>query len=99
MAKLLAVALERAERAQPDAALAHVHVAARLHVHRQVLLDDEALLAALGARERLVAGDRHPLHPPTLGVVVMDGGTDTPALSPDRITWSATRGFPLPSYT
>ena len=55
MLEVLAVPFERAERAEPDAALAHVNVAARLHVHRQVLLDHEALLPALGARKRLLA--------------------------------------------
>ena len=57
MAKLLAVALERAEGAEPDAAAADEDVAAGLHVHGEVLLDDKALLVALCARERLVAGE------------------------------------------
>ena len=37
MRKVLAVPLERAERAEADAARARVHVAAALHVHREVL--------------------------------------------------------------
>ena len=52
--EVLAVALERAERAEADAALAAVHVAAALDVHRQVLLHHEALAAAR-AREGLLA--------------------------------------------
>ena len=37
MRKVLAVPLERAERAEADSARARVHVAAALHVHREVL--------------------------------------------------------------
>ena len=90
MAEVLTMPLQRAERAEPDAARADVDIATRLgtrdtkpsqqcgsgrardgiresagceelwgrrdlHVHGQILLDDEPLLIALGARERLFA--------------------------------------------
>jgi hypothetical protein len=55
VAKVLAVPLKRPERAQADPTLADVDIAARFHVHSQVLLHDEALLIAFCARKRLLA--------------------------------------------
>mmetsp|Transcript_21730 Transcript_21730/g.58526 ORF Transcript_21730/g.58526 Transcript_21730/m.58526 type:complete len:462 (-) Transcript_21730:271-1656(-) len=53
--EVLGVALERAEAAEADAAGAREDLAARFHVHGQVLLDSERLFVALAALVRPLA--------------------------------------------
>eukprot|EP00962_Isochrysis_galbana_P007370 scaffold1996_cov132-Isochrysis_galbana.AAC.5 len=60
VAEVLAVPLQRPQRAEADPALADVNIATRLHVHGQVLLDNEALLVALRASEWLFALEMTP---------------------------------------